>query len=683
MADDLVQATLALESDLADERRCGTAASARAGPGGGPAARPKPRRRSRGACPRLHAAQETWYGLAALRERVATTMSSPVSGCETPTTTRRGDRPGRDPAATRARGGRIRSADRPEPEVPPPRRRHEARRGPARRRRRRTSGEARLDRDAAGRRRPARGSGPADRAGQLAAQPGRGGGRGDRAADRGARAGRAAGRRRLARLHRPRDDRRRVERGESAWTPATRRRHCAARRHRELPTRPSCDEQEGRARAGRAGRRVEACRGLNRKDASAALLAATEPVDGLLGSVAALSGSSRVRVGGRGGPRAAADAVAVAGLDAAVAAFAHLKAEDLGRAGLLLAGSRAEPHGRLADAARRRRARRSTWSRCRPDVRPAYAGCCARWRWSRTCRPRRRWSPSAGGDRGHPGRRRARRGLRRRRLVRQPSLIEVQAAIEDDRARLAAASHLRAAAVRAGATPGGAREAQQRAEVALARLHESDAAMAALAEELGQLSQAPGPPRRRRTGCGTPSAQAEAARDRNWPGWPSWSTGWNWRPTPTASQPDPAERDRLAEQARLARGGRDGRPAGAAHPRGTGPGPRRPGRRAASGRSAERHAREGAAVRRERLRAKARTSAVGARRRLAAARVETSLAAAAEERAHGRGRPERGGGGTGRGACRGSQARRSSSHWWTPYIVTRWPGPSSGCGSEG
>ncbi len=92
-------------------------------------------------------------------------------------------------------------------------------------------------------------------------------------------------------------------------------------------------------RAGLAAR-VEALHvGLNRKDASAALLAASDRLDGLLGSVAALvtvHASYETAISAAFG--AAADAVAVAGLDAAVVAFDHLKAEDLGRAGLLLAG---------------------------------------------------------------------------------------------------------------------------------------------------------------------------------------------------------------------------------------------------------------------------------------------------------------------------------------------------------
>ena len=77
LADDLVQANRALESDLADEqamlqRRRALEDAARAGPR---SVNWPPRRPYARACPRLSSAQETWYSLAALRERVATTVS--------------------------------------------------------------------------------------------------------------------------------------------------------------------------------------------------------------------------------------------------------------------------------------------------------------------------------------------------------------------------------------------------------------------------------------------------------------------------------------------------------------------------------------------------------------------------------------------------------------------------------
>jgi chromosome segregation protein len=77
--------------------------------------------------------------------------------------------------------------------------------------------------------------------------------------------------------------------------------------------------------------------GLGHKDGAGALLAATDRLDGLLGSVAALL---TVRQGAQAAVAAAlgsaADAVVVADLDAAVAALRLLKADDGGRAHLLV-----------------------------------------------------------------------------------------------------------------------------------------------------------------------------------------------------------------------------------------------------------------------------------------------------------------------------------------------------------
>ena len=83
--------------------------------------------------------------------------------------------------------------------------------------------------------------------------------------------------------------------------------------------------------------------GLNRKDGAGALLAATDSVSGLLGSVAALL---NVRSGYEAAVAAAlgsaADAVAVRDVDAAMGAIAHLKDDDLGRAGILLGGAQVD-----------------------------------------------------------------------------------------------------------------------------------------------------------------------------------------------------------------------------------------------------------------------------------------------------------------------------------------------------
>ncbi len=79
--------------------------------------------------------------------------------------------------------------------------------------------------------------------------------------------------------------------------------------------------------------------GLARKDGSGALLAATDQVSGLLGSVAALltveQGSEAAVAAALG---AAADAVAVSSVGSAVDALRWLKQDDSGRTGLLVGG---------------------------------------------------------------------------------------------------------------------------------------------------------------------------------------------------------------------------------------------------------------------------------------------------------------------------------------------------------
>ena len=201
--------------------------------------------------------------------------------------------------------------------------------------------------------------------------------------------------------------------------------------------------------------------GLNRKDASAALLAATDRSTACSARWrrwSACEAGYETAVAAAFG--AAADAVAVAGLDAAVGAFDHLKAEDLGRAGLLLGGRGAEPSSprELARAARggalrRRRGRRRPTScvgavqrvlrkvAVVADLPAAQALVAALPDLVAVTRDGDVLSAhfAAGGSSA------------------QPSLIEVQAAIDDAEQRLAEASHrLRPAAVRAEPARGAA-----------------------------------------------------------------------------------------------------------------------------------------------------------------------------------------------------------------------------------
>ncbi|MPZ93303.1 MAG: chromosome segregation protein SMC [Propionibacteriales bacterium] len=260
-----------------------------------------------------------------------------------------------------------------------------------------------------------------------------------------------------------------------------------------------------RERAALAARREALELGLARKDGAGALLAATDEVSGLLGSVAALLS---VRAGYEAAVAAAlgsaADAVAVSDLGSAVGAISHLKGADLGRAGMLLGGGPGQDP--VDDAG---------WPGLPAGV--SYAIDVVE-------------APAelAG-------------GLRRllfkvavvddlsaaRRLVAElpdvvaatrdgdliashfaaggssstPSLLEVQAAVDEAAEQLAEASH-RAERLRfdIARLEEERADAARRVDVALARLHESDATLAAVAEQLGQH------------GSQARSAQGEAAR---------------------------------------------------------------------------------------------------------------------------------------------------------------------------
>jgi chromosome segregation protein len=95
-----------------------------------------------------------------------------------------------------------------------------------------------------------------------------------------------------------------------------------------------------RERAAMAARKEALELGLNRKDGAGALLAATDRLSGLLGSVAAIltvEQGAEAAAAAALGP--AADAVAVSSADAAVNAIRLLKSEDKGRAAIIVGGA--------------------------------------------------------------------------------------------------------------------------------------------------------------------------------------------------------------------------------------------------------------------------------------------------------------------------------------------------------
>jgi len=107
-----------------------------------------------------------------------------------------------------------------------------------------------------------------------------------------------------------------------------------------------------RQRSAAAARRDALALGLARNDGHSALLAAADRLSGVLGSIAEVV---RVEAGWEAAVAAAlgaaADAVAVSSLADAAAALALLRAEEAGRAGLVVGGADYPPGGHLADAA--------------------------------------------------------------------------------------------------------------------------------------------------------------------------------------------------------------------------------------------------------------------------------------------------------------------------------------------
>ncbi|HYP44379.1 MAG TPA: chromosome segregation protein SMC [Propionibacteriaceae bacterium] len=373
------------------------------------------------------------------------------------------------------------------------------------------------------------------------------------------------------------------------------------------------ESEAAQARAGLASR-VEALRvGLAAKDAAGALLADGESVDGLLGSVSALV---RVQPGYETAVSAAlgaaADAVAVVDLAAAVAALSHLKQAALGRAELVVAT--AAPPQPAASCS------------------PLPAGT--------------RWAVDlvSCSDQLLPAVRRALHqvvvvddlGAARERVLIQPEVtavtrdgdvlslahgaggsadqpgrIELQSAVDDAEARLLEAQHtcerLRfTASDRADAH----RRASRVVEITLDRLNESDAAMAAVAEQLSRLSASASSAQGEADRLLQTIAQAESARDRDLAGLSDLESRLqSAQESAGQPEPDPAERDRLAEEARLARSAEmDARLALRTHEERV---------RALAGRAdgltraarAERQARASAAARRERLKREATAAA--------------------------------------------------------------------------
>jgi chromosome segregation protein len=560
LADDLVTARTALESDLAaeaelKERRLRLEADLT----GARQAEQAAEAAARDALPQLTAAQETWYALAGLAERVASTSSIAAERLRNAQSVGTEDRPGRDPEAIEREAAEVRKAEAAlQAEVSE---KAEALAAATQARNAAEVAHAEAEKQYAAQQRAI-----ADRREGLARLAGEVNTLRSRAEASGAEIERLAAAKAEAE-ERAESARHRfagletrlagLSAGESGLDAA----YEVAEAEAEAAATSVADLQDAErtaaAERGAAAARAEALAlGLERRDGSAALLAAGDRLDGLLGSVAALiSVPAGAEVAIAAALGAAADAVAVTGLDAAVAAFDHLKAEDLGRAGLLLGG------GGAADL--------TSW----PEL-PSGAGYAAEMvDCAPTLRPalERLLFKVAVVDDLAQGRRLVARLPEVTAVTRdgdllsawfaaggssaKPSLLEVQAALDEANARLGAAQaeteRLRFAIAEAEHVLAAAR---QKSDAALARLHESDAELAALAEEAGELNQVV---RSAQAEAGRLAAAAEsaaAARDQAQANLAELEARLELASAQTeVSEADPTERDHQGDLARAAR----------------------------------------------------------------------------------------------------------------------------------
>lgn len=312
--------------------------------------------------------------------------------------------------------------------------------------------------------------------------------------------------------------------------------------------------QADRDRTALAARKDALELGLNRKDGAGALLAASDEVSGLLGSVAALL---TVRTGYEAAVAqalgAAADAVAVADAEAALLAIGQLKGDDLGRAGFLLGG------GPAADRDWPGLPAGATYAvdvvECPDQLRPALTRLLDRVALVDDLDAARalvrdlpdltavtREGDVLGAHYASGG------------SSSQPSLIEVQAAVDEAAEQLAEAI---ASSERLGFEMSRMEaerlDAQKRVDVALAKLHESDATLAAVAEELGQFGSQARAARGEAERLAQAIEKAEEARTQAGAGLAELEARVASAEEAPEEEPDTSIRERLAEEARAAR----------------------------------------------------------------------------------------------------------------------------------
>ncbi len=294
--------------------------------------------------------------------------------------------------------------------------------------------------------------------------------------------------------------------------------------------------------------------GLNRKDGAGALLAAAGSLKGVLGSVAAMLS---VRPGYETAIAlalgAAADAVVAADADAAVAAMGHLKGDDLGRAGLVIGGGPVDDsswpglpsHAAYAvDVVEAPKHLKGALSRLLFKVAVVEDLAAAKSLVTDlpdvvavTREGDLLGTHFAAGGSSHA-----------------PSLIEVQAAVDEASDALGKAQHdVERLTFEVQAAQQSRVTAAERVEAAMARLHESDATLAAVAEELAQYGATARAAKAELDRLAAQIEAAEAAQAQSVQGLADLEERLASAQDAPDEEPDVSERERLAEAARQQR----------------------------------------------------------------------------------------------------------------------------------
>jgi chromosome segregation protein len=311
-----------------------------------------------------------------------------------------------------------------------------------------------------------------------------------------------------------------------------------------------------RERAALAARHEVLEMGLMRKDGSEAVLAAGDRLSGVLGSIAALvtvEPGWETAVATALGP--VSDAVAVRSVDEAVAGLRLLREDDLGRAGFLVGGDLDDlGQWRPLPAGLRYVADLVTTP---AQLRPALAGLLrdmvavddlAAARALVAEMPEliavTRDGDLLGRDRAYGG------------SATAPSLLEVQAAVDEAADRLSEAT-VRTEGLRRALTVAEQRRTEAAAveAAAVAKLHESDAQLSAVAEQLGRLSGTARAAVEEAERLAESIVAAEQARDRDLAGLAELEERLVAAEESGDEDVEPStqERDRLVEAARMAR----------------------------------------------------------------------------------------------------------------------------------